>query len=650
MTVFGRIDIQYPAGRSETYHLAEDAISIGSAAGNSIQVPDASLAPRHLRFSHSGEAIYLTNLAAGHLTTIDGLPAPVYEPQRLQQVARIRAGDLQIVFNWGSLDPTVAMEAIREATRPTAAGFRAALESGALQVWQYSSASTVLSVTNTRDEAALFSVSTAGPPAEWTQPESLRLSVEAKDTVDLLFHVKPEPQKNLAPGEYPLTITVRRLDGGQAALQLVLLVQLGAVGGLSAALDPPSLRPGRPFSLRLLNLGNAELPLRFRPRDPDQRLNIMLAQTEVRLKAGEGAAISGVAELLRRPIVGARADLSFALLAAAGEPNDYVVALPATVAVKPVLERRLLIAGALMLCLLILAVAALLYQPPQPEIASFTVSEALVAQGTPVELSWTAQQAQRFVLEVNRAPVAELPGEAANFALDTGGYADPIEIALIALNGDATAIRSLRLDVYQPVSVIKFEADASALLRGIPSELTISWRVEGAAAMDIALPAGFETIRETITEDEGEIVIKGIADADFQISLSAEDEIGGKTTRALPIMIQEPECTPIQDTLLYAGPDARFEGVNYALRNVPVRAAGVKASADWLQVELASGERGWGFHTNFRCQGFKPADLTVISDIPRLPRPTLSPPPTLTSTPAPTQTRTPTSIPAGRNP
>jgi len=643
MTVFGIIDIHYPDGRSETYRLAEDAVTIGSAADNAIQLPDAGLAKRHLLFSRSGDAAYLTNLGGGRLTTIDNVPAPVAQPQRLRDLARIRAGELNIVFNLGSEEPTVAMDAFTEATQPTAAGFHAALETGALKVWPLSRASAVLSVSNLTDEEALFSVETAGPLAEWTTPQRLTFSVEGQDAIDILIQVKLSRRAEFAPGEYPLTISVSRLAGAGGAAQLLLLVQLGGYSGLSAALDPPSLRPGSPFNLYLLNLGNEDLPLRLYPRHPDQSLNIKLAQKEVLLGPGERAVISGNVELLRRPIVGKPHDISFALLAKAHPPNDYLVPLPASVAVKPILESRALIAAALTTLILVLVLAALLYQPPQPEIAVFAPSERQVAQGAPVELSWTAANAQRFVIEVDRAPVAELPSDASNFTLDTSAYVDPIEIALIALNGDATAIRSLRLDVYQPVIVSRFETNKTSLLRDIRSDLTINWRVGGAVALDIALPVGFEIVRERIAGDEGETVIEGLPTDDFQITLTAEDEIGNTTNRALTIVIEDPECTPIQDTLLYAGPDLRFEGANYALRNVPVLANGINAAADWLQVELANGERGWAFHTNFRCHGFDPATLNLITDIPQLPAPTQTPSPTLTLTPTNTAAVAPTS-------
>lgn len=651
MTVLSRLDILYPDGRSASYILDRGEITIGSAASNSIRLSDASLAARHLRFSRAGNSVYLTSLDALHLTTVDGEPAPLNEPQRLREVCHIRAGQLRIVFNQSSEEPTVAMAAISDATQPAAARFRAELETGKVNVWQFSTTTTSLSVTNLSDSDGLFRLETSGLLSEWTSPNDLTFSVAANDAVDLLLRVKPARSHGCAPGEYPLIITVRQLDGGNESVQLVLQIEVGGVGGLSAAVDPPRVRAREPFNLFLLNLGNEELTLQLGFHDPSEQLQVKLAQDAIRLKAGERAVISALAEPRRRPLLGKPIDYSFAILAQARAPGDYIAALPATIIVKPILDYRALVAGALSIVILALALAALLYQPPQPVIASFSLSEDTVALGNPVELSWSAAEALSFVIEVNGLPIAELPADVSGYTLETQGYIDPIDIALIALNGDAIDKRSRRLNVYQPVIVRNFEAAKSSLLRDIRIELTINWRVEGAVALDIALPAGFEIVQRRVAGDDGEIVIAGVSADDFEIILTAEDEIGGKTTRAIPIVVRDPECTPIHDTLLYTGPDSRFGRANYAVRNVPVLANGVNAAADWLNVELANGDLGWGFHTNFRCHGFDPANLNVVSDIPPLPTATLSLGParagtanaTATSRPAPDLSLTPSS-------
>ena len=631
MTVQSRLDILYPDGRSESYVLDQDEITIGSASGNSIQVSGASLAARHIRFSPRDDSVYLTSLDALRLATLDGESAPVNQPQLLRDVCQIRVGELRIVFTQSSDEPTVAMPAFSEATQTTAARFRAELETGRVKVWPFSSASTGLSVANLSDSDGLFRLEISGLPAEWISPNGLTFSVAGADAADLLLQIKPIRGHHCAAGEYPLFISLRQLDGAGESVQLVLLIELGGVGGLSAAVDPARLNSREPFNLVLLNPGNEDLRLQFGFRDPQQKLRVKLTQNSARLKAGERAIISGFAETRRRPLLGKPREYSFALLAEARAPSNYIVALPIAIIVKPILDFRALIAATLAIAMLVLALAAVLYQPPQPTIQSFTMSEETVAQGDQVELSWLASQALRIVIEVNRVPIAELPGDAVSYTLSTQGYVDPIDIAVIAVHGAATDTKSRRLIVYQPVIVHEFEAAKSSLLRGIPSELVINWRMEGAIAHDVSPPAGFEIVQKHVARDHGEIVISGAPADDFQITLTAEDEIGGETTRALAITVLDPECMPIRDTLLFAGPDSRFERARYAVQNVPVLALGVTATADWLHVELANGESGWGYHSNFRCHGFNPAKLKVVSDLPLLATATLAPLPTQTS-------------------
>lgn len=164
--------------------------------------------------------------------------------------------------------------------------------------------------------------------------------------------------------------------------------------------------------------------------------------------------------------------------------------------------------------------------------------------------------------------------------------------------------------------------------------------MEGAIAVDIALPPSFSVICETIAGEDGEIVIQGEPADDFQVILSAEDEIGGATTRAIAIAVAEPECTPVRDARLYQGPDAGYAPVDDAVQNVPVLVKGINEDKRWIQIELASGERGWGFRSDFRCRGFDSAGLNVIADVPQLPSPRPISPPTLTSTSGPTYTPT----------
>ncbi len=612
MSTVGRIDIEFPDGRRETLWLDEGALTIGGGRDNSFQAPHAGLGRRQLRFFRDGDGAYLTNLDASQAVTIDGAPAQADIPQRLPAVSQIRAGDLRIVFNLSSDQPTEAMAAFSDATQPTAAGFRAQVESAEIQAWAYSSATAALRIENLDAEIGHFHLETGGAAAAWTSPERLTVVVDGHDSLETLLQIRPPVRSDFAPGAYPLTIAIRRLDGLEEAVHLSLIVRLGAFGGLRASLDPPMLRPKSPFALRLRNHGNQALPLRLRAHEPERWLSIRLERRELQLGAGEHAVATGLAEARRKPVFGKSREIDFALQIQAGPPYDYRLTLPATVVIDPWLPTRLLIALALVFGLAMLAFAALLHQPPKPQIARLQLSQRQVAQGTPVELRWEAVDARRFVIEVGPDKVAELPGEASSYTLDTGAYVDPVDITLSALNGEASDILSAALEVFQPATIDHFTADKAALTRDLPGELTISWRATGAAALDISLPPGFEKIREFSVGEAGEIVIRGKPAEDIRITLRAWDETGAITRRALDIAVEPAECAPTDDILLYQGPDSGFDRASYARREAPVLAKGRSADEQWLQVELANGATGWGARERFACRGFDPASLVVV--------------------------------------
>ena len=366
MTAIGRIDIQFPDGRSEAFQIDEAGLTVGSGCDNLIHAPNAGLAKRQLRFYLQGDAAYMTNLDASQRVTIDGESAPINRPRRLPAVAHIRAGDLNIVFNLGSDESTVAMDAVMEATQPTAATFRAEFEGDAIEVFPYSSASALVRIENLTREDGLFQLEAGGTAADWTAPQRLSFAVDGRDSAEIMFQINPPGRSDIAPGDYPLTIAISRLDGPAGVVQLVQMIRLGGYAGLSAKLDRSDFRPQAGFTLNLLNLGNQDLKLGLRAHDPDQLLDIKLDRAEIRLGAGEGAAVTGVAEARRRPILGAARENPFALLVQARPPHDYLVALPASVAVEPILRKRVFIALTLVITILILALAALLYLPPLP--------------------------------------------------------------------------------------------------------------------------------------------------------------------------------------------------------------------------------------------------------------------------------------------
>ena len=647
MAVFGRLDIHFPDGRSASYNLSGAIVSVGSGEDNAIRIEEAAVSPHHFRLEHQAGRVHITDLDSEYGTVVDGMRLPANSKVALRAAEMIHIGELRLMYYQQNDSPTELMHAVSEHTQPSRIGFIARLDRDSIDVWPASSASAEISIENLTEVHARFSIETNGLPDDWITPRVLTFPVAGYDRSEILIQIKPKRRTDIPPGQYPLTITLTRLDDSEQSTQLLLRVQLGAFGGLSLALDPPVLSDGGEFGFNLLNHGNDELPLRLSADGNSRQLDIQLEQSRIQLAAGQRTRIGGQVKMRRRPAVGSPANIQFALKAVADTPCAYQAALPAPLIVKPYLSYKQLLAALTLVTLIMLVLAALLFRPPEPEISSFSISAAEVARGTPVTLRWEASHAERYVIEVNRMAVAELPGDSKNFTLDTDGFVDPIDIALIAIQGEINVIASQGLDVYQPVIVDHFETDRTAMLRNITGRLKIVWHVEGALSLSISQPPDFEILSEFRPDNApGEIILRGAPADAFSIVLAAEDEHGNLTEARIDIAIREPECTPLEDAALFFGPNSRFARVSIAVQNVPVLANGITAGGEWLQVEQASGARGWAPTAIFYCLGFDPRALTVISDLPTLPTPTVTPSPSPTATPTPTASATVTASPS----
>lgn len=645
MTLFGRLDILYPDGQQEKHQLRGNEITVGSAHSCSIQLAHVAVDNLHFRLDTGSGGATITDLNSAAGTFVDGQRLPANTPSPLADTTAIAIGPLQLTFYRQSDSPTISMPALSQQTQPAVAGFRARLEIVQTTVFPASSVTIPLSITNTSDSDAEFRINVSGLPDDWVKPERLTFPLPAQEATQVQFLIKPGRRSDIPPQTFPLNITIRRLDETQQILRLVGIIQLGGFGGLSLALEPQVCLDQGSFNLYLLNQGNESLNLALDWQDHASKLELQLSQNTVTLPPGSRSIVTGGIKYRGRPLVGNPQELPFVLIAKAENPTGYRVPLPASVRIEPRVSGRLAALLAAVIIAAVIIAALILFQPPEPVISSLAISESQVAGGTPVQLSWNAQHAQRYVIEVDRVPVADLPADASSYILDTREYIDPVNIALIAQGGETTAIASRRLDIYKPVAINHFYSDRTSMLRNVFGALTIRWAVDGAVSLDLAPPVDFESVGAASSFDSsGELALRGAPPAEFEIILSATDEIGNRTRRVIQISVRDPECVPRGDVLLYAGPDARYAQVSVAIENVSVLVHGANKNRDWLQVESASGQIGWGDYASFLCQDFAPADLAIITDIPALPTATFTPAPSATATPSPTPafTSTPT--------
>ena len=645
MAVFGRLDVRFPDGHAESHRLAGDSVTVGRAQSNAIRLDHDAVAAHHFRIHVGPDAVRLTDLGSPAGTYISGRRLPAREPRPLRAVEDIRVGALRLTYYQRSDSPTLVMPALGEQTQQAGLDFRASLDSGEYTVFPAASVTISMEVMNRSQAQAAFRFETSGLPVGWVKPASLPFQLPAQEATQLQFQIKPARRSDMPPGDYPLKISITRLGDVAQVLQLVTIIKLGGYSGLSLALAPALCQEDQPFQIYLLNQGNSRLELELAVDDSQGRLEAELTQDQVDLPAGGRRRISAVARARRHSLIGKPDQIPIALIARSRDPSGFTVAAPASVNVQPRWSYRSAALVAVALIALLLGAAAVLIQPPEPEIASFELSHSQVARGTPVQLRWEAAHAERFVVEVDRARAADLPGHAESFKLETVDYSDPIDIALVALRDNFTAVSTRRLDIYEPVVVADFRANKNSLLRRVTQSLIVRWDVTGAVALEISRPLELETVSESAAAGaRGEIELRGAPDADFAIRLTAEDEIGTVVERSITITVKEPECVPLMDALLYAGPAKGFPQIWLAVANVPVLALGRVRDGAWLQVELASGRSGWAIRGDFECRGFDPGALAVIDDLPQLPTATSTPTPTAEPTGFVTRNPSPTLI------
>ena len=644
MAAYGRLDIHEPAGTAKSYYITNEVTSLGRAADNSIVLADPALSARHFRLFLLDGLVHIVNLDSKNGIVVAGTLVQDSAPRPMREITELALGKTKIIFYPRGDQATLPMRAISENTWPIFAPIHVELDKSLLNVYPASSSSVEIAISNRSDKEISLALDIEGAPKAWAKLSQSTARLGAAETAYVMLQVAPPRRATLKPGDYPATLVFHAQNGADTSTMMSLLVRLHGFGGLSLAVEPAQIIESEPARLFLLNQGNEDLRLALRAWDPSAQLAFDFDQIDpinrsIQLAAGKRATVSCRVAAQNRSLIGKARAIPFALLAQADNDCAYLAAMPASVLVKPRLSARLVAAAGMIFAAIALALFAMLTRIPPPEISAFSISQAQVARGETVELTWQASEARRYVIEIDRVAIAELDADASFYTLSTADYADAIEVALIAVAGEATAIEKRLLEVYQPASIMDFSADRQRMVRHVEANLVITWRAEGAVASDLRFAPQFDILSEASAQDgTTKVILRGLPETDFDLILVVEDEIGRQYEERFSIETADPECAPLRRLPLRAGPDRRFERRGVAQSDVPVLALGSEATREWLLVELANGETGWGRLSEFTCAGFDPRALTLIADLPALP--TVTPSTTPTATPKPTATAT----------
>src|SRR5690606_10676630 len=154
----------------------------------------------------------------------------------------------------------------------------------------------------------------------------------------------------------------------------------------------------------------------------------------------------------------------FDIVVRSEDASGFVVATRAYVDERPPLPRwSAFVLGGLVLTILMAIVVGLVIllqpAPPQPEIVNFAVSQQRVAQGEPLELTWSVSNATALTISLNGTAVLTGidPVESGVQSDTTPLTPGELVVGLRSLNGGRQAEVSQRVLIYAPLRLNYFQ-------------------------------------------------------------------------------------------------------------------------------------------------------------------------------------------------
>ncbi|MDQ7036815.1 MAG: SH3 domain-containing protein [Anaerolineae bacterium] len=466
------------------------------------------------------------------------------------------------------------------------------------------------------------------------------------ETVYVLLNIKPPRRPNTVPSTYEVTIEVAPIDQPELIVHALLEVNVRAYSGFGMAMMEQA-DPGDPVSVFLHNQGSSSLNMSLKAIDKNHMLDFKLPDSVLMLQAGQRLRVDVDITSRKPPLIGAPEEHHFIIQAKSHDKSGFVAAASGKVRIAPRFPAwAAMTATAISLSALIIALLMLvgMFKTPEPIIHSVDVNIDQLAQGDDLILRINAENVETFDILVNQVvAVSEIDGESQEVTLDTDDLSGALNIAVIGRNRSETTEATTTAFVYIPMRVETFSAQPDALVRYVVGTLTIEWDIPGASFVRLSGLSDFTTnLLQSSTEYAASDTlpgISGIPEEALEIALYAEDAVGNALQETLLIPLIDPQCTAIEDIILYEGPNERFQQVGAIPQDTTVIVIAQDAEADWLRVLLQGDVRGWGEQDSFACADtFNVSDLRTEVNLPDLPTETVLP--TRTDTPIPTLTPT----------
>ena len=644
---YGRLDVFWPDGLLKTFLLSDPNVSIGRSSGNSIPLETDTISRYHLSITSKDDEIFITDLDSVNGTFVDGVKLKDNQPHKLFGGEEIMIGELRMIYHDVDENPTRPIVVPEEATRHIElrdGNFHIDLEGPEIPISPGAHTSALVTITNTGKEAEQYTVEVSGVPREWVRIDRPDLEIPPRKSTDVMISFKPLRRSESTPGDYKVQVNVHPKSDRSLALQATVTLHVLPYSGFGIALETTHIRSNERFRLHLHNQGSDTLPLTLMSRDLTNNLRFNLPSPQIALAAGQRLLVQGQVRAKQHPIFGEARQYPFDLIVRSGDSSGFLIATRGYVVEKPPLPAWAAYAlGGIVtaLLLIILVGVAILLQPaPQPTISNFVVSSTRVAQGDPLSVNWTAENANSLVISVNGTPVATIDAEENSAQLDTSGFAGEVLIEVIAQNGSREASASERVVIYEPLRINYFNVEQEMpLVRYTVQTLTFNWSVPNAQTTQLL---GIETFSTTPIEAAygatGTVSVVGHLDAESAtVTLLAQAEDGQMLQEPLTLLAIDPQCTARAAVNLRNGPTPQNQVVSTIESGQTVVVDARDQNAGWLRVQIAGGAHGWGERAEFTCaDNFNVDDLQIDLNFP-----TPIPVPTDTPTSTPTATRTP---------
>jgi len=644
---YARLDVFWPDGRFDSFLLETDTVSVGRAPGNTIALDTDTISRYHFSITRDDEKIGLTDLDSANGTFVDGKRIESNKPHQLDGVEEIQIGNLRMIFQTVDDSPTMPVAVTEEDTqesRVETEEFEVGLDKLKLSVWPASSNSVEVSITNYTSEAHIYALSVGGLPKEWVRMNHPRLEIGPGDTAYILVNVRPVRRADTAPGSYAVTLTVTPQDKTLNAKTVPITVNIEPYSGFGVALTTPELETGEEFQMYLHNQGTLPLEIDLTGESPKAPLSFNLPPSPVQLVAGKRVQIRGTISATQRPIIGSESHQPFRLKAKSRNASGFVTVVEGKVTVTPMMPTWAAISAAGIavsaIIILLVIMGGVLFPPPEPQIANFTVNSTQIAKGSPIILQWEALDADSYTLLVNGTAIPDVLGSSrASYEIGTNDLSGDVSIELRAINGENSDAANQTVNIYQPVRLGSFTVQPTQLTRHFVSSLTLSWNVPGAVFVRIDGMESFSNAPMQASYDAQLALepISGIAAHPFTLTLYAEDEAGNSIQETVDIVVIEPACTVTEDTALREGPDFSHQVISQIDDDETLFVVNAQdETGNWLRTTVAGEVLAWAPRDAFQCDAtLNLAELQKAIDVPPVPTATLIPSPTA----LPTQTR-----------